>query len=143
MKKEKICDIIGGNNYIFEENKISLLLFTDEVSYMKSSNHKMWAVFSSIVELPPIIRNNSDNIIFHSLLQPFNQLCNNADVDDKYLLKELYSNSGLGYDVINNELVPLNEYKVYDSTGVLIDSLSNAIAVAKSILSVECSLYNY
>jgi chaperonin GroEL len=87
--------------------------------------------------------NIGENIIFHSLLQPFNQLCNNADVDDKYLLKELYSNSGLGYDVINNELVPLNEYKVYDSTGVLIDSLSNAIAVAKSILSVECSLYNY
>jgi chaperonin GroEL len=87
--------------------------------------------------------NEGENILFGSLIQPFIQLCKNGDVDYDLRLKQLISNPSLGYDVINDELTPLNEYKVYDSTGVLIDSLSNAVAVAKSILSVECSLYNY
>jgi chaperonin GroEL len=87
--------------------------------------------------------NEEENILFGSLIQPFIQLCKNGDVDYDLRLKQLISNPSLGYDVINDELTPLNEYKVYDSTGVLIDSLSNAVAVAKSILSVECSLYNY
>jgi chaperonin GroEL len=92
--------------------------------------------------------NNMENkegeqIIINSLIQPFIQLCNNADSNSNELLTKLILNSDMGYNVINNELVPLDEYNVYDPTGVLIDALSNAVAVAKSILSVECSLYNY
>jgi chaperonin GroEL len=92
--------------------------------------------------------NNMENkegeqIIINSLIQPFIQLCNNADSNSNELLTKLILNSDMGYNVINNELIPLDEYNVYDPTGVLIDALSNAVAVAKSILSVECSLYNY
>jgi chaperonin GroEL len=92
--------------------------------------------------------NNENNkegeqVIINSLIQPFIQLCNNADSNSNEILTKLIFDSGVGYDVINNELVPLNNYNVYDPTGVLIDALSNAVAVAKSILSVECSLYNY
>ena len=92
--------------------------------------------------------NNMENkegeqIIINSLIQPFIQLCNNADSNSNELLTKLVLNSDMGYNVINNELIPLDEYNVYDPTGVLIDALSNAVAVAKSILSVECSLYNY
>jgi chaperonin GroEL len=92
--------------------------------------------------------NNMENkegeqIIINSLIQPFIQLCNNADSNSNELLTKLVLNSDMGYNVINNELISLDEYNVYDPTGVLIDALSNAVAVAKSILSVECSLYNY
>ena len=87
--------------------------------------------------------NEGESILFGSLIQPFIQLCKNGDIDHNLRLNQLIVNPSLGYDVINDELTPLNEYTVYDSTGVLIDSLSNAVAVAKSILSVECSLYNY
>lgn len=84
-----------------------------------------------------------EQVIINSLIQPFIQLCNNADSNSNEILTKLIFDSSVGYDVINNELVPLNNYNVYDPTGVLIDALSNAVAVAKSILSVECSLYNY
>lgn len=70
------------------------------------------------------------------LLQPFSQLCNNAGVNPEPIQKQIITDN-VGYDVISNNVVNLEEYKVYDPTGVLIDALSNAISVAKSILSIE------
>ena len=47
--------------------KISLILFFDGANYYKSNNDPIHAFFSSISELPPILRNSNSNIITHSL----------------------------------------------------------------------------
>jgi chaperonin GroEL len=75
-----------------------------------------------------------------ALSAPFAQLCKNADVNAEEVSSGILSDN-LGYDVISNTHVDLENYKIYDPTGVLIDSLSNAISVAKSILSTEVTLY--
>ena len=89
------------------------------------------------------IPHDGGKIVKNALLEPFKQLCTNADANYEGWLTIISNHKETGYDVIKNDVVPLNKYNVYDPTGVLIDSLSNAVAVAKSILSVECSLYNY
>ena len=61
-----ICDIMDGTAYRFEDNTFNLILFADSVVYNKSRNKSMWVILSSIVELPPILRSCSENIIFHS-----------------------------------------------------------------------------
>lgn len=76
-------------------------------------------------------------IISTALLQPFKQLCKNSDANYEDTLKSLIDDKNKGFDVITNSLVDLKDYKVYDSTGVLIDALQNALSVAKSILSTE------
>lgn len=43
------------------------MLFTDAVTYTKSVSNSIWAIFSCVVELPPIVRCSFENIIFHSL----------------------------------------------------------------------------
>lgn len=55
-----------GNNYTFEDNTISLILFADGVTYNKSEVNSMWTILSEIVELPPILRGSFENILFHS-----------------------------------------------------------------------------
>lgn len=62
-----ITDICNGSNYSNEINQISLVLFIDGVTYTKSVSNQMWAIFSSISELPPILRGSFENIMFHSI----------------------------------------------------------------------------
>lgn len=81
-------------------------------------------------------------ILINALLEPFVQLCKNADVNPEEKITNMVDNDKVGYDVINDEFLPLDEYKVYDPTGVLIDALMNSVAVAKSILSIERAIYN-
>ncbi|CAF0888461.1 unnamed protein product [Brachionus calyciflorus] len=59
-------DIMSGKSYVFEENTINLILFTDGVTYNKSGINSMWAILSAIVELPPVLRGSYENLIFHS-----------------------------------------------------------------------------
>jgi len=64
--KEKFCDILSGRAYKFEVDTFNLAIFVDAVTYTKSANKSMWAMFSTFVELPSILRSMSENIIFHS-----------------------------------------------------------------------------
>ena len=60
-------------------------------------------------------------------------------------MEEIYPkirDNELGYNVITNEFYGLDDYTIYDPTGVLIDSLVNAVSVAKSILSIEKAIHN-
>jgi chaperonin GroEL len=79
-------------------------------------------------------------LVYNAIIEPFNQLCINAGVDPKLRITGLFQ--GKGYNVITDDFQTLDKYEIYDPTGVLIDSLTNAVAVAKSILSIECSIYN-
>ena len=82
------------------------------------------------------------NLVLNALLEPLRQLLVNSHVDDQF--KEIYEElkSGKGYNVISNSFYDLDDYTIYDPTGVLIDSLTNAISVSKSILSIERAVYN-
>ena len=61
-------DISNSSQYdLKEENLVSLTLFFDGANYTKSNNDPLHAFFSSICELPPILRNSKKNIITHSI----------------------------------------------------------------------------
>ena len=50
--------------YSYEINKISLILFVDEVSFTKSgNNNRMYAILCQIAELPEIVRSAYRNIV--------------------------------------------------------------------------------
>jgi hypothetical protein len=66
-KDQFIQDLTNGSNYKPKDNQIYLILFVDSVTYVKSVNRSMWAIFSCIAELPPSLRHSSENIIFHSI----------------------------------------------------------------------------
>ena len=62
----KFSDIMNGRAYSFELNTFNLICFVDAVAYTKSGNRSMWAMFSTFVEMEPIIRSMNENIIYHS-----------------------------------------------------------------------------
>ena len=59
-------DVLNGQAYEFEKNTFNLALFADAATYTKSANKSMWAIFSTLLELPPSLRCKSENVIFHS-----------------------------------------------------------------------------
>jgi len=85
--------------------------------------------------------NFGESLLYESLLEPFKQLCLNSDIQEEGI-RQVITNKHKGYNVINNEFYSLDDYTVYDPTGVLIDSITNAVSVAKSILSIEKAIYN-
>ena len=50
-----------------QTNLVSLVLFFDGANYTKSNNDPLHAFFSTICELPPLLRNSTRNIITHSI----------------------------------------------------------------------------
>lgn len=83
-------------------------------------------------------------MVLGSLESPFKQLLINADLFNQF---EYFKDSlikGMALDLRDNKLYKLSEakYKVYDPSSVLIDSLVNASAVAKSLLSIKDILYD-
>ena len=62
-----VTDMINGAAYSYEKDTYNLILFADAANYTKSGNKSFWAIFSSIVELPPLLRDSYENIIFHSM----------------------------------------------------------------------------
>jgi chaperonin GroEL len=81
-------------------------------------------------------------LVLSALLEPLRQLLFNSDVYEEF--KEVFDKliNKQGYNVISNSFYDLEDYTIYDPTGVLIDSLTNAISVSKSILSIERAVHN-
>ena len=63
--EKDICNTIQYD--LKQNNLVSLLLFFDGASYNKSNSDPLHAFFSTICELPPLLRNSTRNIITHSL----------------------------------------------------------------------------
>ena len=57
---------MNGKAYEHEEDTFNLVLYSDAANYNKSGNRSIWAVFSTLVELPSVLRSCYENIIFHS-----------------------------------------------------------------------------
>ncbi|CAF1079006.1 unnamed protein product [Brachionus calyciflorus] len=65
-KKEKYTDVLG-QDYCFNKDYLSLILFADGVKYNKSGMNSIWTLLAGIAELPPILRNSYENILFISI----------------------------------------------------------------------------
>jgi chaperonin GroEL len=81
--------------------------------------------------------NKVESVVFSCLSAVFKQLLINADLFNKHDVIKKKLLKGYGYDLRNNSFVPKHDYKVYDAAGVLLDSVTNAIAASKSVLSVR------
>lgn len=87
-------------------------------------------------------------LVLDALEAPFKQLLINSDLINQY--DEYKGNilKGKAFDLRTGNFYnvkkssKLDSYKVYDASSVLIDSISNAIAVSKSLLSVKEIIYN-
>ena len=98
-----ITDVISGTSYKFKENTLSLILFIDAASYNKSGNKSIWAIFSTIAELPPQLRHSYENVIFHSLLSGGNPDFNNyletynSEIND--LIENGFKHNNITYNI--------------------------------------------
>jgi len=83
-------------------------------------------------------------LLIDTLDSPFKQLLTNADLATEYDKHKKKILNGFALDLRNNKLYKTDDstYTVYDPTSVLTDSISNAVAVAKSILSVRNLIYD-
>jgi chaperonin GroEL len=83
------------------------------------------------------------NLILNSLEIPFKQLLINADLINDYDEYKTALHKNKAVDLRDGKIYNLNNnnYTVYDPTSVLIDSISNAVAVSKSLLSVKNLIY--
>ena len=82
---------MNGRAYTFEKDTLNLILFADAASFNKSGNRSMWAIFSTIVELPPRERSLPENIIFHSCwtgsINDFNVYLSDYNKEIDYILE--------------------------------------------------------
>jgi chaperonin GroEL len=83
-------------------------------------------------------------LVLDSLDAPFKQLLINAELFPSF---DFYKNEilkGKALDLRDGKIYDLDgsEYRVFDPTSVLIDSLVNATAVAKSLLSLKDIIYD-
>ena len=83
------------------------------------------------------------SLVVDALEAPFKQLLINADLINQSDYYKSLLLKGKAIDLRTNEIHNLkkNGYKVYDPTSVLIDSISNAVAVSKSLLSVKTIIW--
>lgn len=82
-------------------------------------------------------------LVIDALEAPFKQLLINADLINKHDDYKALLLKNKAFDLRTNKVYNLRnkDYKVYDPTSVLIDSISNAVTVAKSLLSVKTMIY--
>jgi chaperonin GroEL len=83
------------------------------------------------------------NLVLQSLEVPFKQLLINADLVNELDIYKSALLKNKAIDLRDGKIYNINsnDYTVYDPTSVLIDSLSNAVAVSKSLLSVKNLIY--
>lgn len=79
-------------------------------------------------------------LVIDSLKSILNQLLvNSGNYDRQEEIRKNMSNEDdpKVFNLIDNELYSIPDFKVYDATSVLVDSLYNAASVAKSVMSIQ------
>ncbi len=91
------------------------------------------------------VKNNKQvyKMVLEAIESPFKQLLINSDQFSNFIhIKETMIANNQGYDLRYNKFIPLESFKVFDATAVLMDALENSAAVAKSLLSVKELVYD-
>jgi chaperonin GroEL len=77
------------------------------------------------------------NVVINALIEPFNQLCKNADVS-----LEISFFEDKGYDFKAMECCNLKKRGIIDPAKALKTAIKNAVSVASMIISTECIVIN-
>lgn len=89
IKTGNNTDFCNSSRYNYDEDTITLTLFADSMSLSKSNKVSMWALASSINELPLTIRTSKNYIIIHALwvgsIKDFNCFLKNYSGIDKLI----------------------------------------------------------
>lgn len=96
----------------------------DILSQEKSQNEAYLLIFKSMKEILSLLLSNAG------------ESYREQDIRNSILLEDK------AYDLKTRQFYNKDEYPVFDATSVLIDSLVNSAAVAKSVLTIEKSIYN-
>lgn len=114
---------VGG---AFTWQRASRFAVNDKRKYNRNDNPAYFAVFDALEEVLKQLLINSGEYTS----EKFNE------AKSHYL-----SDNPKAYNLIDRKYYPINNYKVYDATSVLEDSITNAISVAKLILAIEYSIH--
>ena len=77
------------------------------------------------------------SVVINALIEPFNQLCKNADISLAISFVE-----DKGYDFKNMEYCNLKKRGIIDPAKALKTAIKNAVSVASMIISTECIVIN-
>ena len=82
-------------------------------------------------------------LVVNSLKSILRQLLTNSgELPNIDTIRDTIVKDNKAYNLIDRQFYKIDDYPVRDATSVLIDSIKNAISVAKSILAIERSIYN-
>lgn len=81
------------------------------------------------------------NMIHDSLMEILKQLLTNSQEDELYDTVVDAMKHDRAYNLMDRSFYDTSNYPVFDATSVLIDSIKNSVAVAKSILAIERCIF--
>lgn len=84
----------------------------------------------------------ADTILKKALSQPFQQIINNAAINDEIVNIIKKSDFNKIYNISNNEIEDIKNTLVIDPTYVLINSLTNAVSIATMLLTTNSLIIN-
>jgi chaperonin GroEL len=149
---------VGGNTEFSAKEKYDRI--DDAVLAMKAAIKKGISIGGAFTWERTVVNNKAEKrgynkkdnpgyfMVYDSLKQILNQLLiNSGEYTEEYAneIRKSYTrkNNPKPYNLIDRSFYNLEDYKVYDATSVLLDSIYNACSVSKSILSIEYSIHNY
>ncbi len=107
------------------------------------------ALLKCYTELEKAIDNFSEEekiggkIVLKTLEAPLRQIAKNCGIDDGVVVEKVKNaNENIGYDALNNEYVDMEKSGIIDPKKVTRCALQNAVSVACSLLTTECSICN-
>lgn len=147
------CIEVGGYTDIeIEEKKLRI---EDALQATKAAEEEgiTWggglAFIEAYRELHPILHDENKDvemgiqIIFHSILQPFMQLCENAYLDSEEMLqKQLAQELPIGFHAQELTWVNLEESGIMDPFKVIKEALINAVSVASLLIRCDVAIVN-
>ena len=81
------------------------------------------------------------NIIVKALEEPMRQIAINAGLEGSVIIEKVkYSESGIGYDALNDKYVNMLQAGIVDPTKVTRSALQNAASVASTFLTTEAAV---
>ena len=118
---DALCAINSASNGILPGEGITLLKISEELN----------------------INNNADKIFKNALSLPFNQIINNAGLDNNEILSNIKKNNYTKiYNIYNDNYEDINNTEVIDPTEVVINSLKNATSIVSMLLTTSNLIIN-
>lgn len=99
-------------------------------------------IFNALQRKPDYRKDVYYKIIVDSLTSVLKQLLTNAEIPHEYNNITNKMKKDYAYDLITNSYLKTPDYHIYDAASVLVDAITNAVAVSKSIISVNAAIFD-